>query len=699
MKMSREKNLKYNPFLIAFICFALISCLALCILFLSMIHKRDKDAEKQHYQEKAEAILNDLDIQITGLEEFAQKLVIDKKYMYSTVFQEKYNEYALLEDFKRYRNTSFLTKDMFLYYRDSGCLFRAEGEAVFKNVYFSGLSGEELALIDAILENPGNETEILSLADNIYILIPFKADYGLKAPKAVLGAVINHSTLQQRISLISGPIDGKLALYMDDSLLYCNDDAACAENAVTAVNTERGLSLCYIPGKSALYSLDDFLQLILILTVIFIIIMLAFLFADKLYQPLLKISRKYSGSMRLEDNSSFQNIYDEIEGIVDTALQNSLEAAVQLEQKQELYKQQLLRSLLNGTQVENAETYLSKLNLLLPGPFYYVISVGFSQETDEALSELLQNELKKSVSIQDREYLYTVAGNEKGQLWIICSIGEREYAEDLTEDIREIIDSYGYPVSIGIGNVYEGLQKLQSSWLESMDNLAGEKPVSQTEILEGSYENLQWLSNAFYSENEEVIRKELEKYVQWTHSHEQSYLMQLYTFSEFIGELARMSRANGITLSRQKLSLLLAAKKVDSFYEAACEALLEYHEKKAALLRAKMDNDEQRICSYIREHFMEYDLTVDQIADALNVANVDIRSAVRNVTGRKYTDYITFLRMEYAKELMAGQQLSVAEICEAVGYSSVSYFIRIFKEMTGTTPARYMKSEGRMRTT
>ena len=59
------------------------------------------------------------------------------------------------------------------------------------------------------------KTEILSLADNIYILIPFKADYGLKAPKAVLGAVINHSTLQQRISLISGPIDGKLALYMD----------------------------------------------------------------------------------------------------------------------------------------------------------------------------------------------------------------------------------------------------------------------------------------------------------------------------------------------------------------------------------------------------------------------------------------------------------------------------------------------------
>ena len=57
----------------------------------------------------------------------------------------------------------------------------------------------------------------------------------------------------------------------------------------------------------------------------------------------------------------------------------------------------------------------------------------------------------------------------------------------------------------------------------------------------------------------------------------------------------------------------------------------------------------------------------------------------------KYTGYVTSLRIEYAKKLMAEQKLSVADISEAIGYSSISYFIRIFKENTGTTPAKYMK--------
>ena len=63
---------------------------------------------------------------------------------------------------------------------------------------------------------------------------------------------------------------------------------------------------------------------------------------------------------------------------------------------------------------------------------------------------------------------------------------------------------------------------------------------------------------------------------------------------------------------------------------------------------------------------------------------------------RNMGDNLKRLRLDHN---ISQEKLSVAEICEAVGYSSVSYFIRIFKEMTGTTPARYMKSEGRMRTT
>jgi len=60
------------------------------------------------------------------------------------------------------------------------------------------------------------------------------------------------------------------------------------------------------------------------------------------------------------------------------------------------------------------------------------------------------------------------------------------------------------------------------------------------------------------------------------------------------------------------------------------------------------------------------------------------------VTGKTYKDYVVGLRMEYAKQLLQSGDLSVAEISMMVGYSSVSYFIRIFKEETGVTPAKYM---------
>lgn len=49
-----------------------------------------------------------------------------------------------------------------------------------------------------------------------------------------------------------------------------------------------------------------------------------------------------------------------------------------------------------------------------------------------------------------------------------------------------------------------------------------------------------------------------------------------------------------------------------------------------------------------------------------------------------------FLRIEYAKKLlMQEEDMTVAQICQKVGYSNIPYFIKLFKEMTGMTPAKY----------
>ena len=56
-------------------------------------------------------------------------------------------------------------------------------------------------------------------------------------------------------------------------------------------------------------------------------------------------------------------------------------------------------------------------------------------------------------------------------------------------------------------------------------------------------------------------------------------------------------------------------------------------------------------------------------------------------------EYLTEIRMNRARELLAGTELSMKEICGEVGYSDPNYFSRIFKKHTGLTPTEYKEKK------
>ena len=57
------------------------------------------------------------------------------------------------------------------------------------------------------------------------------------------------------------------------------------------------------------------------------------------------------------------------------------------------------------------------------------------------------------------------------------------------------------------------------------------------------------------------------------------------------------------------------------------------------------------------------------------------------------TAWITRERMNLAKDLLADPQRNVAEISWACGFNTPSYFIRVFRQHTGTTPRAYRMAE------
>ena len=63
----------------------------------------------------------------------------------------------------------------------------------------------------------------------------------------------------------------------------------------------------------------------------------------------------------------------------------------------------------------------------------------------------------------------------------------------------------------------------------------------------------------------------------------------------------------------------------------------------------------------------------------------------RNAVGTTVMDYILRTRIMMAKDMLDNENMTVTEISNKCGFSSLSYFSRVFKEKTGKTPVEYRK--------
>ena len=93
---------------------------------------------------------------------------------------------------------------------------------------------------------------------------------------------------------------------------------------------------------------------------------------------------------------------------------------------------------------------------------------------------------------------------------------------------------------------------------------------------------------------------------------------------------------------------------------------------------------------YIRKHFREK-ITVRDIGEQVHLSDSYLSHIFSDTFGRTITEYLTFVRIEYAKTRLAKPGLSISEIALDSGFEDVSYFSRVFKKSEGITPRDYKK--------
>ena len=96
------------------------------------------------------------------------------------------------------------------------------------------------------------------------------------------------------------------------------------------------------------------------------------------------------------------------------------------------------------------------------------------------------------------------------------------------------------------------------------------------------------------------------------------------------------------------------------------------------------------VLNYIDTHYQE-EITLETLSKVINLNQYYFCRLFKRATNSTFTEYLNFVRVCKAEKLLLSGTNTISEISMNVGFSSVSYFNRIFKRYKGCTPSAYKK--------
>lgn len=92
---------------------------------------------------------------------------------------------------------------------------------------------------------------------------------------------------------------------------------------------------------------------------------------------------------------------------------------------------------------------------------------------------------------------------------------------------------------------------------------------------------------------------------------------------------------------------------------------------------------------YMSQHFKNPSLMLQDVAKAVNMSNSRFSTVFSQQSGQTFTEYLMFLRLNKAKEMLRTTDMRSSQIATEVGYNDSHYFSYIFKKNFGITPSEY----------
>lgn len=92
---------------------------------------------------------------------------------------------------------------------------------------------------------------------------------------------------------------------------------------------------------------------------------------------------------------------------------------------------------------------------------------------------------------------------------------------------------------------------------------------------------------------------------------------------------------------------------------------------------------------FMLDNFSNPNLMLQDVAREVNMSNSRFSTVFSQQSGQTFTEYLVYLRLNKAKELLRTTDVKTSQIASEVGYNDSHYFSYIFKKNVGITPTDY----------
>jgi YesN/AraC family two-component response regulator len=181
--------------------------------------------------------------------------------------------------------------------------------------------------------------------------------------------------------------------------------------------------------------------------------------------------------------------------------------------------------------------------------------------------------------------------------------------------------------------------------------------------------------------------------------------IELAPQANFNGSFCILDHCESVEISSCLRNIVREMELKNTGYEDICQAYMEIlfiRLSRNIAMTAQLEapaTSGNRQCAvvkrYIDLHFKE-NLTLDQLAAEAHINKYYLAHIFKQEYGISPINYMTSRRIEESKYLLAETDLSMSQIAQLLGFSSLSYFSQIFRKNQGMSPMAFRQSSKSM---